>query len=62
MFIYNLDRKKLRQVRRREGRYLLRSNLTDGDPVTLWNCRAFFAWRRGARAFRRGHPSWGPRR
>jgi hypothetical protein len=37
MFIYNLDRKKLRQVRRREGRYLLRSNLTDGDPVTLWN-------------------------
>jgi hypothetical protein len=37
MFIYNLDRKKLRQVRRREGRYLLRSNLTEGDPVTLWN-------------------------
>ena len=37
MFIYTLDRKKLRQVRRREGRYLLRSNLTEGDPVTLWN-------------------------
>ena len=37
MFIYNLDRKKLRQVRRREGRYLLRSDLTEGDPVTLWN-------------------------
>jgi transposase len=36
-FIYNLDRKKLRQVRRREGRYLLRSNLTEGDPVTLWD-------------------------
>jgi hypothetical protein len=37
MFIYALDRKKLRQVRRREGRYLLRSNLTEGDPVTLWH-------------------------
>jgi hypothetical protein len=28
--------KKLRQVRRREGRYLLRSNLTGNDPVQLW--------------------------
>jgi hypothetical protein len=24
-------------VRRREGRYLLRTNLTDTDPVQLWN-------------------------
>lgn len=31
-----LDRKKLRIVRRREGRYLLRSNLTGGDPALLW--------------------------
>jgi len=27
---------KLRQTRRREGRYLLRSNLTQTDPAQLW--------------------------
>jgi len=37
MFTYSLDRKKLRQTRRREGRYLLRSNLTEADPALLWN-------------------------
>src|SRR5919107_3877627 len=37
MFTYSLDRKKLRQVRRREGRYLLRSNLTEAAPALLWN-------------------------
>jgi transposase len=31
-----LDRASLRQVRRREGRYLLRTNLTDRDPAQLW--------------------------
>jgi hypothetical protein len=36
-FTYQLNRKKLRQVRRREGRYLLRTNLTGTDPVKLWN-------------------------
>jgi transposase len=36
-FRYRLDRKKLRQARRREGRYLLRSNLTEGDPAVLWS-------------------------
>ncbi len=36
-FTYSLDRKKLRQVRRREGRYLLRTNLTDADPAKLWD-------------------------
>jgi transposase len=36
-FQYALDRKKLRQARRREGRYLLRSNLTEGDPAALWS-------------------------
>lgn len=36
-FTYRLNRQKLRQVRRREGRYLLRTNLTDTDPVQLWN-------------------------
>ena len=35
-FTYQLDRKKLRQVRRREGRYLLRTNLTEHDPAKLW--------------------------
>ena len=35
-FTYTLNRKKLRQVRRREGRYLLRTNLTDNDPAVLW--------------------------
>jgi transposase len=35
-FRYALDRNKLRRARRREGRYLLRSNLTEGDPATLW--------------------------
>jgi transposase len=33
---YRLDRAKLRQARRREGRYLLRTNLTDDDPAKLW--------------------------
>jgi len=36
MFIYALNRRKLRIVRRREGRYLLRTNLTDNDPAQLW--------------------------
>lgn len=35
-FTFSLDRKKLRQVHRREGRYLLRSNLTDENPARLW--------------------------
>ena len=34
---YQLNRAKLRQIRRREGRYLLRTNLTETDPVKLWN-------------------------
>jgi hypothetical protein len=35
-FTYQLDHNKLRQVRRREGRYLLRTNLTASDPAQLW--------------------------
>ena len=35
-FTYRLDRDKLRQVRLREGRYLLRTNLTESDPAKLW--------------------------
>ena len=33
---FKLDRAKLRQVRRREGRYLLRTNLGAQDPARLW--------------------------
>jgi len=36
-FSYRLNREKLRIARRREGRYLLRTNLTETDPVKLWN-------------------------
>jgi transposase len=36
MFSYRLDRNKLRAARRREGRYLLRTNLTEHDPAKLW--------------------------
>ena len=35
-FSYALRRDKLRDVRRREGRYLLRTNLTSTDPAELW--------------------------
>jgi transposase len=35
-FEFRLNRAKLRQVRRREGRYLLRSNLCGRDPAELW--------------------------
>ena len=35
-FSYALNRAKLRQVRRREGRYLLRTNLCGRDPAQLW--------------------------
>ena len=36
-FTYQLNKDKLRIVRRREGSYLLRSNLTETDPAKLWN-------------------------
>ncbi len=36
-FSYRLRRDKLRQTRRREGRYLLRTNLTETDPAKLWS-------------------------
>jgi transposase len=35
-FTFGLRKDKLRQVRRREGRYLLRSNLSGEDPGKLW--------------------------
>ncbi len=36
-FTYRLNREKLRRARRREGRYLLRTNLTESDPAKLWS-------------------------
>ena len=36
-FTYRLNKEKLRSVRRREGRYLLRTNLTESDPAKLWS-------------------------
>lgn len=35
-FHFSLRKKKLHQTRRREGCYLLRSNLTASDPAVLW--------------------------
>lgn len=35
-FSYSLRKDRLRQTRRREGRYLLRTNLSDADPARLW--------------------------
>src|SRR4029453_4316855 len=35
-FSFGLNRQKLRTVRRREGRYLLRSNLCGREPAELW--------------------------
>ena len=36
MFIYTLNRQKLRRIRRREGRYLLRTNLTENAIPRCW--------------------------
>ena len=35
-FGFRLNWQNLREARRREGSYLLRSNLTAGDPAQLW--------------------------
>lgn len=35
-FGYTLHKDRLRATRRREGRYLLRTNLSDADPAQLW--------------------------
>ena len=35
-FTFTINRQKLREARRREGSYLLRSNLTRDDPEKLW--------------------------
>ncbi len=35
---FRLDRQKLRAVRQREGRYLLRTNLSADNPELVWRC------------------------
>ncbi len=35
---YQWDRLSLKEARRREGAYLLRSNLSSQDPGKMWNC------------------------
>jgi Transposase DDE domain len=35
-FNFRVNRQKLREARRREGSYILRSNLTGNDPAQLW--------------------------
>ena len=35
---HTLDRSKRREAWRREGRYLPRTNMSDRDPVKLWQC------------------------
>ena len=35
-FTFALNRSKLRKIRRRDGRYLLRTNLAESDPAILW--------------------------
>jgi hypothetical protein len=35
---FSLDRARLRVARRREGRYLLRTNLSADNPELLWRC------------------------
>jgi hypothetical protein len=37
VFSYRLNRQRLRRARRREGRYLLRTNLIASDPAQLWS-------------------------
>ena len=35
-FSFRVDRDKRKKAELRDGHYLLRSNLTDGDPAVLW--------------------------
>jgi hypothetical protein len=45
-----LDRQKLRAVRQREGRYLLRTDLSADNPESLWRC--YMQWVFVEEAFR----------
>ena len=57
-FSYQLDRDKLRQARRREGRYLLRTNLAEDDLGQLWRYYLSWSrWNRHSKASRATSPS-----
>jgi hypothetical protein len=66
-FSFQLNRQKLREVRRREGRYLLRTNLRGKDPAHLWQfyiqlVEVEVTFKRTSRtisAFGRSTTSWG---
>ena len=49
-FTFALRRDRLRRARRREGRYLLRSNLAGEDPATLWRAHRDRAGLQGTQA------------
>jgi hypothetical protein len=62
-FTYRLDRAKFRVVRRREGRYLLRTNLTESDPAKLWQFYLCSWWKsrpplKRSKAISRSGPSF----
>jgi hypothetical protein len=53
------NRKKLRRARRREGRYLLRTNRAGADPAQAWQYSYYLhwsPWRRLSKSQRRSHP------
>ena len=55
-FSYRLDREKLRRARRREGRYLLRTNLTEDDPGAAVGPVSSARQRRGGISQPQGQP------
>ena len=55
-FTYRLHREKLRRARRREGRYLLRTNLTESDPAKLWSL--YLKWWRWKKRSRTSKAIW----
>jgi hypothetical protein len=57
-FSYRLNREKLRRARRREGRYLLRTNLTESDPAKLWSLYLhWWRWKKRSKTSRAIWPS-----
>jgi hypothetical protein len=34
--VFTVDKNKLKEAELRDGRYLLRSNVTSADPAVLW--------------------------
>lgn len=55
-FRFSLDRKKLREARRREGGYLLRSNIAADDPAIFG--ASICIWSRSNRSSRSSRATW----